>query len=225
MNARDPNSSATMNVWSASTLALANLLLPVPLVNADESLPSSRSALRFATFFVEFTVNGGWPLATFKPSAVAPVAELALVSCRSRWLLLVGQVESAVTVVGPVAELPWSSSRLGFTASAVPVIENPRARIATAIAREGTRKRSLDMAASLWQVSRDPTTRSKNRQAPGFVDPTSPVGHSPSCHPPGADQDRVRDTVSEATWMPCARSPAPRRRPRRPLHSLEEGVV
>src|SRR6266480_3072213 len=49
--------------------------------NADESIPSSLSAFRFVTLVPELTVKGGWPLATLRPSAVAPVPVLVLVTC------------------------------------------------------------------------------------------------------------------------------------------------
>ena len=47
-----------------------------------ESMPSSLSAFRFATLIPELTVNGAWPEATFKPSAVEAAFEVSLfVSC------------------------------------------------------------------------------------------------------------------------------------------------
>src|SRR4051794_10909890 len=48
----------------------------VPLTrrwNAVESRPSSLSALRLVTLVAELVVNGAWPDATDRPSAVAPV--------------------------------------------------------------------------------------------------------------------------------------------------------
>ena len=39
------------------------------------------SALRLATFVPELTMKGAWPLATFRPNAVAPAPVFVLVSC------------------------------------------------------------------------------------------------------------------------------------------------
>ena len=63
---------------------LPRLINPIPLTPVArkpvESIPSSLSAFRFATFVCELTISGGRELAVVRPSAVADEPVLLFVS-------------------------------------------------------------------------------------------------------------------------------------------------